>query len=121
LGTDYTGFANTRLSLEVVNRHLFQLDSDVANKYDTPRKDALIWAARIARSFQNDNFECILISYAGGITFSQGAAQNVSLKYKINDMLAISAGYIFIQSGDNYLMENVGKNDRAFCKFNYTF
>jgi len=120
-GTDYTGFANTRLSLEIVNRHLFQLDSDVTDKYDTPHKDALIWATRIAKSFQNDNFEFILISYAGGITFSQGAAQNVSLKYKISDMLAISAGYIFIQSGDNYLMENVGKNDRAFCKFNYTF
>jgi len=69
-GTDYTGFANTRLSLKVVNRYLFQLDSDVADKYDTPRKDALIWAARIARSFRNDNFEFILISYAGGVTFS---------------------------------------------------
>ncbi len=121
IGTDYTGFANTRLSLEVVNRHLFQLDSAVASKDDTPRKDALIWAARIARSFQNDNYEFILISYAGGVTFSQGAAQNVSLRYKINDMLTISAGYIFVQSGDNYLMENVGKNDRAFCKLHYSF
>ncbi len=121
LGADYTGLTNTRISLEIVNRHLFELDSEVAALDDTPAVDSLIWAFRMARSFQREKLYLIFLSYAGGFTFSQGSAQNISMEYKINDFLAVSAGYIFIQSGDNYLMRDMGDNDRIFFKLNYNF
>jgi len=121
VGADYTGLANTRLSLEIVNRHIFELDSEMAEWDDTPAIDSLIWAFRAARSFQREKLSLVFLVYAGGFTFSQGSAQNISAEYKVSDLLTVKAGYIFIQSGDNYLMRDMGDNDKLFLKLNYKF
>lgn len=120
-GTDYTGFSNTRLSLEMVNRHLFQLDTEIAGQENTPSKNEFVWAFRAARSFLREKLSLSLLSYIGGLGFTQGSAQNLSLKYAINDQTTISTGYIFVHSGDNYFMKNVGENDKFFLKLKYTF
>lgn len=121
LGTDYTGFVNTRFSLEIVNRYLFNLDSNIAKQDNTPDRDEFVWAFRVARSYLRDKVELSLLSYVGGLDFTQGSAQNLSLKYEINDQTTFSTGFIFVQSGDNYFMENVGKNDKVFLKLKYIF
>jgi len=121
LGTDYTGFRNTRLSLEIINRHLFKLDSEVAERDDTPSQDSLVWAFRAARTFHREKLQFIFLSYVGGVTFSQGSVQSVSAEYEVNDSLAVTAGYVFIHSGDNYIMRDMGDNDRILLKLNYKF
>lgn len=121
LGADYTGFGNTRLSMEIVDRHLFDLDSEIADQDNTPGKDELVWAVRAAHRFQRDKYELSIVSYVGGLDFTQGSAQNLSLKHEFNDQITASTGFIFVQSGDNYFMRNVGKNDKVFLKLNYDF
>lgn len=121
LGLDYTAFLNTRISFEVVNQHLFQYDSDIAEADNTPAVDTLLWALLITRNFQYDKLQLALLSYVGGLTFSQGWAQKISATYKMSDHLSLTAGYLFVHDGDNYLMRNAGKNDRLFFQFDYLF
>ncbi len=121
LGADYSGLSKTQISLEMINRYLPGLDEDQANWVDTPYKNSFIWAFRLARSFLRQTCTVTLHSYAGGVDFSKGSAQKLSVKYKFNDSLSLAAGYLFVQSGDSFLSRNVGDNDSWFAKVQYFF
>lgn len=120
-GADYTGFADTRVSFEAVTRYLFELNPEAAKRDDTPSKTELVWAFRFSRSFMRDTFKLVFLAYVGGIDFTDGSAEILTLIYRANDSLTTSGGYIFVHSGDNYLMKDVGDNDRVFLKLSYTF
>ncbi|MEE4243719.1 MAG: DUF1302 family protein [Desulfopila sp.] len=121
LGADYTGLKNTRVSLEIVERHLFDLDGETAARDDTPSRDALVWAFRFSRTFLRDRLNVLFLSYAGGYSFQEGSAQRISADYAVTDSLSLTAGLLLVHSGDNYLMRNAGDNDRIFFHLKYVF
>ncbi len=121
LGADYTGLNNTRLSFEIHDRHLFYHKEDDAETDDIPTRDELIWAFRLSRSFMRNTCNLVFLTYVGGFDFCQGSVQNLSFRYNVNDNITVSSGYIFVNSGNNFYMKNVGKNDRAYIKLKYTF
>ncbi len=118
-GVDYTGFANSRLSFEMVNRHLFDYESEIAERDDTPSKNSFIWTFRAGKSFLRDKLDLVFLSYNGGIDFSKGSAQKLSAKYRFSDSFQLSTGYLLVQSGDNYLTRNIGENDTFFLQLRY--
>lgn len=121
IGVDYSGFTNSRISFEAVNRYLFDYSDATASQENTPPKDLLIWALRYSRYWLGETLQLEGIAYTGGIDFSKGSAQKVSLKYQLLDDLLVSGGVIFYQSGDTYLTDFIGKNDLVFLQFKYTF
>ncbi len=121
LGADYTGLKNTRISLEIVERHLFGLDGETAARDDTPSRDALLWAFKVSRTFLRDRLNVLFLSYVGGYSFKEGSAQRISAEYTITDSLSFAAGLFLVHSGDNYLMRNAGDNDRLFFQLSYAF
>lgn len=121
IGSEYSGLQDSRITLEIVNRYLFDYSSEIASRDDTPRKDTLIWALRYSRNFLRDRLNLELVAYAGGVDFSKGAAEKISFHYALTDAWQFSSGLFLLQSGDTYLTRNIGKNDVFFMSLKYFF
>lgn len=120
-GVDYAGFTDTTLIFEVAYRHLFGLDGDMAGRLDMPRRDTLVSGLKLVRTFLRERLAAGCTYYLIGLDGSHGGAQKLSLTYKLMDGVLLSCGAIFFQSGDNYLFEHIGNNDRLFLKVVYSF
>lgn len=121
IGLEYAGFQHTRLSLEMVNRHLFDYPQHLAERDDTPAKNSFIWAIRAARSFLRDRLGVVFLCYSGGIDFKKGSAQKLTLRYSLSDSLLVTCGVLLLQSGDTYLTRNIAENDTVFAQLKFTF
>ncbi len=134
VGLEYSGFTDTTLSLEVVNRHLFDFEPGMTKdlpknmpipaSMDTPdlaQEDSFQAAARITRNFFHETLQVTLLGSILGEKAQDGAFERISAKYDVTDALAVSGGIVLYQKGDLLFFQNIEQNDRLFLDIKYSF
>ena len=120
-GIEYMGFSETVLSLEVVNRHLFDFDEQLTLAPDIAQENTMQTVAKLVRDFANDTIQLkILLSIFGGHG-EDGMFERFQLDYDFTDAVTLTGGVIFYQSGDQGAFSEIEDNDRAFFELSYEF
>jgi len=118
-GFDYSGFKNSFLTFEVAYRHLMDVSSEFSDNLDYPKRNVIAFGLRYHRSFFREKLTTSALIQLYG--FNQGGLQQLSCSFSPWDNSRISAGIMAFQDGDNYIFEQIGKNDRLFLKYHYAF
>ena len=120
-GLEYSGFKNTTISLEVVNRHIFDYDPVLAADPDDVEENNLQTAFRITRTFLNDTLEVSLLASTYAWDGGDGGFQRLQAKYDWTDNLIMTLGLVNYTEGDRYFWRSIGDKDRIFLNFEYHF
>jgi len=119
LGLEYSGFSDTTLSLEVVNRHM--------NEY-TPvlRSEGIeedIWqcALRYQGDFLHARLHLLALVSAFGARLDEGGFGRYSAAYDIADALTLTAGVVSYEGGKQFPFGAFADNDRLFLDLKYSF
>ena len=120
-GLEYSGFSEATISIEAVNRHIFDYNKQLEMPPDLIRKDEFQWNFRFMKDFLNDTLTLTLFASTFGIKADDGAFERIDAEYDISDAVSIRGGVVFYQSGDKGIFQNVAANDRLFVVFKYSF
>ena len=120
-GVEYSGFHETLISLEVVNRHIFDYDPLLNLPGDEVRENEFQWAFRLVKGLLNDTLTLYLVASTFGIKAEDGAFERLAAEYDITDAFAVKGGVVFYQSGDKGRFKDVSRNDRLFLELTYNF
>jgi len=120
-GVEYTGFSETTLSIEFVNRHIVDFDQDLEASPDYAQEDLQQTALMLSRDFLNDIMQFKFIASIFGIQGEDGAYERFQLEYDLSDHSTLTGGMIFYQSGDLYAFSEIEDNDRIFLEYSYAF
>ncbi len=120
-GLEYSGFTDTTLTIEAVNRHINGFDKTLKSAPDSAQPDEFQWTARASRDFLNDTLTLTLLLSTYDSKGEDGAYQRFTAEYDITDFLQISTGIVLYSSGDLAVFKNIGDNDRLFCEIRYNF
>lgn len=119
LGIEYFGIANTSLSLEMVNRHIFGFDPAMEMFYE--KEDALETAVRYTGNFMNDRLEVTALAIAFGERAQDGALWRLQASYDVRDALVLTVGVVDYRHGDLPPFTTIENNDRVFTEVKYSF
>ncbi|MCF6291380.1 MAG: DUF1302 domain-containing protein [Desulfobacterales bacterium] len=120
-GLEYSGFSETTLLLEAVNRHLVDFDPRLAAAPDRARCDEFQSVVRLSRDFANDTVQLVGLVALIGEKGQGGSMERLSLSYDVTDELTVISGVAGYQSGNHRLYTRIGANDRLFCELRYSF
>ncbi len=120
-GVEYSGFPNTILSLEAVNRHINDFDPILELPPASAQENEFQTVLRYTGDFLNDTLELVLLLSTFGVTGEDGAFQRATVEYDVTDSFSVMGGVILYQSGDIPLTRNIGDNDRVFLIAKYRF
>ena len=120
-GAEYSGFADTTISVEAANRHLFGYDKALDTVLDDGRRNDFQTVLRVRREFLNDTVELSFLASTFGPTGANGAFQRLQLGYDWTDSIEVTAGVINYVSGDKRQFRKIGDNDRVFARIAYRF
>jgi hypothetical protein len=120
-GFEYTGFHETIVSLEAVNRHIFDYDPLLELPGDEVDENEFQWSFRFVRDFMNDTLTLFVVASTFGVKADDGAFERLALEYDITDAVAVMGGVVFYQSGDKGRFKDVSQNDRLFLDLRYSF
>ena len=120
-GIEYTGFSETLLTLEIVNRHLFDFDDRLEGFPDLAQEDSLQTVATLVRDFANDTVQLKIILSVFGAHGEDGAFERFQLDYDLTDNVNVTGGVMLYQSADTGVFSEIGDNDRLFLELTYEF
>lgn len=120
-GVEYSGFTDTTISLEAVNRHLNDFDSTMKAPPDSAQEDEFQTVLRYSGDFLHDTLHLVMLASTFGVTGDNGSLQRFSVEYDVTDAFSIKLGLVTYQSGDKAQFRNIGDNDRLFFEANYSF
>ncbi|GAB6905200.1 SH3 type 3 domain protein (fragment) [Desulfosarcina cetonica] len=120
-GLEYAGFDDTQLTLEIVDRHLFDHDDALKQDPDGCNADQIQWVARMDKDFLHDTLTLTVLISVYGEAFQDGAYQRLSTEYEIADAFTVNGGIVFYQSGHLPAFKDISDNDRLFLELKYSF
>jgi hypothetical protein len=120
-GLEYSGFSETLLSLEMVNRHLIDFDPRLKAQSDVIRENQFQAVFRAQKDFKNDSLHLTFLASMFGPKGDGGAFQRFSAAYDVRDNVSVTVGVVTYQSGDRPFFRNIGDNDRLFFDARYFF
>ncbi|WP_457575499.1 DUF1302 family protein [Desulfomarina sp.] len=119
-GIEYTGFSETMLSLEVVNRHIPQFEDSLKQSPDYTDRNQTQSALMLTRDFLNDTVQLKILCTLFGTHGEGGAFERLQVEYDYTDHIAFTGGVILYQSGDQVGFSDIGDSDRLFLEFKYS-
>jgi hypothetical protein len=121
LGAEYTGFAETMISVEIANRHILAYDDRLQETPANIPEDEAQMVLRISRDFLHDTVTITGLISAFILSDSDGSFQRLTAEYELSQALQLTTGLIFYQSGTKTALSDIGDNDRFFCELRYSF
>ncbi|MCP4630185.1 MAG: hypothetical protein GY850_42755 [bacterium] len=118
-GVEYYGFTDTTIIFEAANRHLLDYENQLEMKPDYAIEDEFQWIFRMEKSFLNKTLKLMLFTSTYGFKGEDGALQRISAEYALTDDITLNGGTVLYKSGDLFLFNNIGKNDRLFFEMKY--
>lgn len=118
-GIEYSGFTDTTITFEMVNHHIFSLDTDPANRLERMEKNHVESALRLTRDFKNDTIHLTAVAGFMGATGRLGTFQRAEIEIDWSDTVSLTLGGVLYHNGDSRLFEKIEDNDRIFfsiCK-----
>jgi len=120
-GVEYSGFTDTTISFEIVNRHLLSFDDRLKTAPDNTLENDFQTVLRVTRNFLHETLTLTFLASTFDLTGGNGAFQRLSLDYDLNDQVACKIGVITYQSGDKPSFRNIDDNDRLYFEIKYSF
>ena len=120
-GVEYTGFSETMISVEFVNRHIGNFDKLLETAPDYTEENIQQTALMISRDFFNDTTQVKLLCTLFGNLGEGGAFERLQVEHDLNDHVTLTGGVIVYQSGDMMAFSDIGDNDRIFLEYLYSF
>ncbi|MCI5208571.1 MAG: hypothetical protein D3910_07210 [Candidatus Electrothrix sp. ATG2] len=121
VGAEYSGFAETTISLEFADRHINNHRPYLEKYPDGVLQDMYQLAFRYNRDFLNDTLSLSLLAVLYGPSSADGAFERLSLEYDLSGTVMLRGGAVLYQSGDLLNMQEIGDNDRLFAEIRYSF
>ena len=120
-GVEYYGFKDTTIIVEVANRHVINFKNKLKMLPDYAIEDEFQWIFRLEKTLLNNKLKLIFFTSTYGLKGEDGAFQRVSAEYALTDAIKINGGIVFYKSGDLFLFNDIGDNDRLFFEMKYWF
>ncbi len=121
IGAEYSGITETTISLEIANRHLNGFDQAMKAAPDNAQENVWQSALRYQSDHLNSTLHATVVASFFGFRAEDGAFQRASLKYDLYDAVSVTGGVVLYQSGDSFLFQDIGDNDRLFLDIKYSF
>jgi len=119
VGIEYSGFSDTTLSLEIVDRYIDDYDNRLLNEslkahnYET--------AFRYQGDFLHNQLHLTLMAVALGDGGDGGGFSRLALQYDLRDALELTVGVINYYEGDKTPFNAIADNDRIFVQLKQSF
>lgn len=120
-GLEYQGITDTTLTLELVNRHIFDFEDRMEREPDRAKEDRFETVFRYSGDFMHETLNITGLFILYGEFGEEGTMSRVTGEYDINDAFSIKLGVIFYESGELKRFDGIGGNDRLFAEFKYSF
>jgi hypothetical protein len=117
LGMEYSGFSDTTLSVEVVDRYLE--DFEAALKAEGAREHDIQTALRYTGDFLHARLH--LTAVAAVFEGDGGGFSRWQAKYDLRDALSLTGGVLLFHDGDKFPFAAYSDNDRVFGEIKYSF
>ncbi|MCE2390645.1 MAG: hypothetical protein J4G09_04100 [Proteobacteria bacterium] len=121
LGVEYSGFEDTMIALELVNRRLGGFDRRLETEPVFVRRDTLEASLLVTRDFLHDTLHATLVGLAFGSRARDGAILRAQLEYDLRDALAVTFGVVLFRKGDLPPFSFLHRHDRLFLRLKYSF
>lgn len=121
VGFEYSGFSETTITVEAVNRHFNEFKSILEQPPNMAQEDQFQSVFRLYKTFVNETISLTILASLYGLTGDDGAFERYTIEYDINDSTSALLGIVTYQSGDLPEMQNIGKNDRVLVEAKYSF
>ncbi|MEG3619293.1 DUF1302 family protein [Magnetovibrio sp. PR-2] len=118
-GVDYTGFTDTTISFEVVNRHLW--DYSAALSAEGLKEDSQEYALRYSADFMHDRLNVTLLTTRISPLTTGGGFSRGVVEYDLADALTLSGGVTVYHDGTRTPFKGLGDNDRVFVELKKSF
>lgn len=118
-GIEYTGLADTQITAEVSDWHIFDYDAHHSTLPDVPKEDSYLMGLRYRGDFLNDGLHFNVVVM--GLGTETGGFQRVGWDYNKTDNLLLSMSFLFYQSGKWAPFTKIDANDRIIGQLRYSF
>ncbi len=120
-GIEYSGLKDITISIEVARRHINRFEDILKRAPDYASRNEFQSVFRLTAKQLNDTLELIFLASTYGLTGQDGSLHRVSAGYDLTDSINITGGVMMYQSGDRFIYNHIGDNDRIFLEIKYSF
>ena len=121
LGTEYSGWSDTSLSIESGVKHLNEFDQILEVEPDYQLEDRIATTVNFMQDYYNQTLHLQFLGTMIGEWGDDGGLNRVSLEYDVMDAFSIKGGVMIYQSGDSLYFQSLNDNDRIFFEARYSF
>jgi hypothetical protein len=120
-GLEYSGFEETTLTLELLNRHIVGYDNILENGSNNTRQDEPAVSMRAAKDMYNDTLHLLGVMTLHRPFDDGGGMGRLEASYDVDDAWTVRSGYAYYLGGSVPYMEAIESNDRIFGEITYSF
>ena len=121
LGSEYSGWSDTSLTLEFGVQHLNDFDVKLEESPDSQLEDRIATTVSFMQDYINQTLHLSLVGMMIGKSGQDGGLNRMSLEYDVMDAFSVTGGVMLYQTGDNAYFKNLNENDRIFFEVSYSF
>ena len=121
VGSEYSGWSDTSLTLEFGVQHLNDFDVKLEESPDSQLEDRIATTVSFMQDYINQTLHLSLVGMMIGKSGQDGGLNRMSLEYDVMDAFSVTGGVMLYQTGDNAYFKNLNENDRIFFEVRYSF
>ncbi len=121
LGTEYSGWSETSISIESGLKHLNDFDSRLEAEPDYQLEDRIATTINFMQDYYNQTLHLQILGTMIGEWGEDGGLNRVSLEYDAVDAFSVKGGIMIYQPGDILYFQSLNDNDRIFLEARYSF
>ena len=121
LGSEYSGWSDTSLTLEFRVQHLNDFDLKLEASPDLQLEDRIATTVSFMQDYINQTLHLSVVGMMIGKRGGDGGINRVSLEYDVVDAFSVKGGVMIYQSGGNTYFQSLNENDRLFFEVRYSF
>ncbi len=121
VGSEYSGWSDTSLTLEFGVQHLNDFDVKLEESPDSQLEDRIATTVSFMQDYINQTLHLSLVGMMIGKSGQDGGLNRMSLKYDVIDAFSVTGGVMLYQPGENAYFQSLNENDRIFFEVRYSF
>jgi len=121
VGSEYSGWSDTSLTLEFGVQHLNDFDVKLEESPDSQLEDRIATTVSFMQDYINQTLHLSLVGMMIGKSGEDGGVNRASLEYDVVDDFSVTGGVMLYQPGENAYFKSLNENDRIFFEVRYSF
>ena len=121
VGSEYSGWSDTSLTLEFGVQHLNDFDIKLEESPDSQLEDRIATTVSFMQDYINQTMHLNLFGMMIGKNGQDGGLNRMSLEYDVMDAFSVTGGAMLYQPGGNDYFQSLNENDRIFFEARYSF